>query len=408
MNGARILRIGYDRVRTSLKWLAVVAFVLAALALPSCTGGGTMGCAGAGTIARGWSGGAVDGDTVYLGSRDGRLVSVNMTDGSLKWAVPLETGTVTTGLGCSRVQIVAYIYGSPTISGGLIYVGGYNGRIYAFAPGKDKPREYPSETMTIKGQIVGGIAVADDKVFFGSSDGTVYAVPAAGSFAAWAEEWKTLWTFRTGAKVWSTPVFNEGTVYVGSFDKKMYALDASSGTKQWEYATEGAIIAAPVVSDGVIYLGSFDRNLYAIDAISHQLKWSYEARHGFWATPVVHAGVVYAPSLDGKVHVLAAGDGTELAEIDVKAPVSSSPVIVGDLLVLATEQSRGTGSDKAGSVIWAIDISSHQSKELARLSGEKVYAPLTIGEGSVFVHTDKDSLYSVNAVTGTVTLLSIK
>jgi len=381
-------------MKISLKLTALVAFLIASLLLPSCVGGTAP--------ALGWSGGVLEGNELFFGSRDGTLVEVNVTEKTKEWAVSLETGRAPSGLlGCSSVPITIAIYGTPVVSDNLVYVGGYNGRIYAFAAGKDKPRKYPSDTTTIK-SIVGGVALANGRVFFGSSDGNVYAIPTAGSFEAWAEEWNALWKFQTGGKVWATPVVNEDTVYIGSFNHKLYALDAASGTKKWEFKTTGVIMATPVVEDGVVYIGSFDRYLYAIDADNGQLKWSYKARDGFWATPIIHDNVVYAPSLDGKVHVLAAGNGQELAEINLNAPVSSSPVLVGNSVIVSTQESKANSTQKKGATLWTIDTTSYKAKELARLVGDRVHASLTSGEGSVYVHTDKDLLYAVDITTGAI------
>ena len=51
-------------------------------------------------------------------------------------------------------------------------------------------------------------------------------------------------------------------VYVGSNDQKVYALDGITGAVLWGYTT-GGFVGDPAVSDGVVYVGSFDKNLYA-------------------------------------------------------------------------------------------------------------------------------------------------
>jgi hypothetical protein len=41
------------------------------------------------------------------------------------------------------------------------------------------------------------------------------------------------WTFTTGSSVWSSPAIAEdGTVYVGSLDKNVYALDGTTGKQK--------------------------------------------------------------------------------------------------------------------------------------------------------------------------------
>jgi len=49
-----------------------------------------------------------------------------------------------------------------------------------------------------------------------------------------------LWEFETGDYVQSSPAIgSDGTVYVGSSDKKLYAINGKSGVKLWEFETGG-------------------------------------------------------------------------------------------------------------------------------------------------------------------------
>ena len=56
------------------------------------------------------------------------------------------------------------------------------------------------------------------------------------------------------------------TVYVGSWDNSLYAIDAASGHKKWSYATGDDVDSSPALSpDGTtVYVGSDDNSLYAI------------------------------------------------------------------------------------------------------------------------------------------------
>ena len=54
------------------------------------------------------------------------------------------------------------------------------------------------------------------------------------------------------------------TVYVGSEDGRLYAVDAATGKKLWDIITGGRITSSPAVADGTVYIGSYDGNLYAI------------------------------------------------------------------------------------------------------------------------------------------------
>ena len=75
-----------------------------------------------------------------------------------------------------------------------------------------------------------------------------------------------LWEFETGGSVLSSPAIgSDGTVYVGSLDKKLYALSGKTGDKLWEFETGDRVLSSPAIgSDGTVYVGSNDNKLYAI------------------------------------------------------------------------------------------------------------------------------------------------
>ena len=76
-----------------------------------------------------------------------------------------------------------------------------------------------------------------------------------------------LWEFETGDWVHSSPAIgSDGTVYVGSKDKKLYAINGKTGDKLWEFETGGSVFSSPAIgSDGTVYVGSYDLKLYAIN-----------------------------------------------------------------------------------------------------------------------------------------------
>ena len=83
-----------------------------------------------------------------------------------------------------------------------------------------------------------------------------------------------LWAFETGGGVYSPAIGSDGTIYFGSKDKKLYAINGKSGVKLWEFETGGSVYlgvkSSPAIgSDGTVYVGSGDKKLYAIKTESH-------------------------------------------------------------------------------------------------------------------------------------------
>ena len=85
-----------------------------------------------------------------------------------------------------------------------------------------------------------------------------------------------LWEFKTGSYVNSSPAIgSDGTVYVGSRDNKLYAINGKSGIKLWEFETGSYVNSSPAIgSDGTVYVGSRDKKLYAIKTDSKGLAKS--------------------------------------------------------------------------------------------------------------------------------------
>ena len=75
-----------------------------------------------------------------------------------------------------------------------------------------------------------------------------------------------VWEFETGHLVSSSPAIgSDGTVYVGSYDNKLYAINGKTGVKLWEFETDNLVLSSPAIGlDGTVYVGSRDKKLYAI------------------------------------------------------------------------------------------------------------------------------------------------
>jgi outer membrane protein assembly factor BamB len=56
------------------------------------------------------------------------------------------------------------------------------------------------------------------------------------------------------------------SIFVGSYDSKVYALNAATGVQRWAFATGGGVLSSPAVSpDGAsIFVGSIDGKVYAV------------------------------------------------------------------------------------------------------------------------------------------------
>jgi len=72
------------------------------------------------------------------------------------------------------------------------------------------------------------------------------------------------WSYTTRKMIDSSPTVVNGILYIGSYDDKIYALDAATGTYKWSYTTGGAVVSSPTVVNGILYVGSDYHKIYAL------------------------------------------------------------------------------------------------------------------------------------------------
>src|SRR5580692_5655745 len=84
------------------------------------------------------------------------------------------------------------------------------------------------------------------------------------------------WKFKTNGKVISSAAVVAGTIYFGSTDSKLYAVDSATGVSRWTFATGGPLTSSPLVADGRVYFGSVDGTFYALDARNGQVAWKFQ------------------------------------------------------------------------------------------------------------------------------------
>ncbi len=108
--------------------------------------------------------------------------------------------------------------------------------------------------------------------------------------------------------VGSTPTVSDdgSTVFVGSYDGNVYALDALSGAELWRFTTSGPVYSSTAyASTGVVYSGSYDGIVYAIDALTGGELWRYDIGANVGASPAIGGdGSIYVGAQNGYIYAL--------------------------------------------------------------------------------------------------------
>ena len=201
----------------------------------------------------------------------GGLVLVSVADGASESGFYLSAFDARAQRELWRFATGRQVYSAPAVSDGVVYLASTDSRLYALdaATGEEQWRF----------QAVGGSwaspVVSDGTVFFTASDGHLYALDATTGEERWRFELfgpRQLDANSFGRGTWLSPSVHDGTVYAGSLDWHLYAIDATTGQEQWRFKTRGSVWGSPAISDGMVYFGSNDLNLYAVDAATRRGK----------------------------------------------------------------------------------------------------------------------------------------
>ena len=212
------------------------------------------------------------------------------------------------------------------------------------------------------------------------------------------------WTFKTGGSIESSPVIGaDGTVYIGSRDKKIYALNpnALDDTERlkWLYETDGGIVSTPAIDkSGTIYVGSKDHFLYAIDTDSGEIKWRCETESDVDSSPAINS-----------VGIICFGNANELYAVDPNGQVkvniiplkgyNSSPAIDNDILYFIDHSPYYDDYSEFAPII-AFDTQLNEesnfyylpNNELVKFTSSIAIAP----NGKLYVGSENGTIYASN------------
>jgi outer membrane protein assembly factor BamB len=277
---------------------------------------------------------------LYVGSEDQNLYAIDKISGKLLWK--FRTGGA--------------VHSSPAVYKNVVYFGSFDGFYYAvnaatgklkwkFKTGGEKkvgakglwtmkPADRYMDDLFdffLSSPVIGSDN-HDPIVYFGSSDGNLYALHALTG--------KKKWAFKTNGLIHTSPALYNGNVYFGSWDTFLYAVDANTGSLKWKFETgkqpdyhvlEG-IEGSPTCSDSTVYFGSRDGFFYALDAFKGDVKWKYAANNS-WVitTAAVKNNVVYLGTSDTFLFLgLDAKTGQEKINYKTNGYVYSSPALAGN------------------------------------------------------------------------------
>lgn len=306
----------------------LVLVALGALFLSACGAANTQN----------WPGLAADSDNAYLAS--GQIVyALRLDDGAKVWQYPDKAGA-------------SLFYPTPVLTAdGQLLVGssGPDNALYSLDPATGLPKW--QKPFVAPNHWVAPPLVEGDTIYAPNNGGTLYALSLA--------DGSMQWSLPLGGALWGAPVSNGKLVFVTSLDHFLYAVDPEQRSVAWKLRLGGSAPGSASVSpDGnTVYVGSFGKKVFAVDTASGAVKWSTEVKNWVWGAPTLNGDSVFAADIGGNVYSLGVPNGKN-AWPDTKpdGPITASTVAVGDGMLAATEAGTVYAYDGTGTQRWFANV----------------------------------------------------
>ncbi len=344
-----------------------------------------------------YGGATVSGESVYFGSDDGFVYALDTVSHRLRWK--LRTG--------------GPVRSTPSVAGGLVYVASDDGFVYAIRglDGRQAWRSFVGDNVKRVSPDSGGAiwdfhesspVAAGDSVYVGSADGHLYALDSGTG--------NVRWRFQTPGMVRSTPLVAGGTIYFGSWvedtlwGSTTYALDAATGELRWSFAGAGDH-PTPRLVNGLLYVGGRQGMLYALDAATAQPVWKADFQTSWVeSSPAYESGTIFVGSSAlGLVQAFDAADGKVRWRFAPSGFPWSSPAVADGVVYIGSADFDG--NDEVS--LWAIDAASGKGLWRVTAAGPSIdtstsklcgfVAGPTVADGLVYIGALDGRLYAIHA-----------
>jgi outer membrane protein assembly factor BamB len=303
-------------------------------------------------------------DGGYVVPGDSGTVYCLRADGSVRWRA--ETEPSQNG-----------VHGTPTVANGLVYVGAYDGALYAFdaATGERVWRRSLGDAIgSSPAYHDGTVYVA---VEFYPPSGAVFGVDALTGTVTWRDPAPTDhphstiaidreggrlvvgsndgvlygWSYPDLERVWKAPTGGaikgpiavaDGAAVFGSWDDRVYRVDLATGAVDWTFDTGNRVMGGAAINPdaGRVYIGGHDQRLHALSLATGEERWAFPTGGWIIGAATLTRAHVLVGSYDGTLYAVRTADGTREWAASVRGHVSSDPLVTEEGVVFAERATR--------------------------------------------------------------------
>ena len=186
-----------------------------------------------------------------------------------------------------------------------------------------------------------------------------------------------------------SPLVVNETVYFGSRDGNIYAVNAANGREKWTFKVGHAVSWKPLVFSGdMLYAAEFSGTIHALRVSPTQERWTFKSKTGVWRMAIDGDRLCFVDGR-GYVHLLDSGTGNEISEFKTGNRAGTEPAFSDGKLFF--------GGWDSGS-LFAVNAA----------TGEKIWKfeqvlgcrPPVLANGTVYLACADEHLYALDGATG--------
>jgi outer membrane protein assembly factor BamB len=186
-------------------------------------------------------------------------------------------------------------------------------------------------------------------------------------------------------------VGTNGSIYVGTDQGFVAALEPSTGASLWDVFVRGVVLSSPTVGrDGTLYVATDASGLHAIDPTSHFVLWSFDAGSVVTSPVLAHDGTIYLGNQAGRFFAVNP-NGTQKWTFLTGGAIASTAAVGPDGTVYFGSNDNS---------VYALNPQGTQKWK--RTLANDVRSTPALGGNTVYVASDANKLHALDAATGAV------
>ena len=223
-----------------------------------------------------------------------------------------------------------------------------------------RPGPAPAWSRALGAQVWASPVAREGIVYLGDVDGRFHALRASDG----AEQW----TWSGNVPLYGEALVTADAVYILDEQCALVCLARTDGHLNWRVALRGEKPAAepahsnptfnyrtavPVIEAGTLYVGSVDGDICALDATTGKILWRHAAGAPIYAAFALDGDELIAGCFDGTVLAVNHRTHAETARVKLGGAVASAPVVAGGTVVVGCRDYLLYGLKRADlAVVW--------------------------------------------------------